>query len=97
MSRTISDKKYSLAGTSVLNGERKIRFSNVKNYIADLKHKGHEDVELIELPEPMNKIDAVMYLRTIKAGSSDTGFELLVHDFMSLDSVHGKMKELGLA
>jgi len=46
----MTNKTYSVAGTSTLNGITKIRFAN--DFVSRLKilyKNGHEDVELIEL------------------------------------------------
>ena len=56
---------FKVAGVSTLNGKTKVRFANdlvsrVKMLIKD----GHEDINLMELAEPMSKGDVVSYLKT---------------------------------
>lgn len=59
-------KTFSIAGTSVFNGTSTFRFANGKMNIRVnmLKHGGHTDISLVELPKPMTKIDATAYLIT---------------------------------
>lgn len=56
---------FKVAGVSTLNGKTKVRFANdlvsrVKMLIKD----GHEDINLVELAEPLSKGDVVKYLKT---------------------------------
>ncbi len=63
MTRTM--KLYTVAGTSIKGGKTKIRFSRdlvVRN--KTLIATGDEDINLIELPNEMSKLDAVRYLQT---------------------------------
>lgn len=62
MTRTM--KLYTVAGTSIKGGKTKIRFSRdlavrTKTLIAT----GDTDINLIELPKEMTKLDAVRYLK----------------------------------
>jgi len=61
------DKLFTLAGTSTLNGVNTYRFATGKPNVrtAKLKRHGHTDVDLIELPTPMTKTDAVAHLVTL--------------------------------
>lgn len=58
------DKLFTVAGTSTLNGVHTYRFATGKVNVrtAKLKRHGHENVDLIELPNAMTKTDAVNYL-----------------------------------
>lgn len=60
------DKLFTIAGTSTLDGTNTYRFATGKINVrtAKLKRHGHTDVDLIELPNPMNKTDAIAYLVT---------------------------------
>ena len=52
----MTNKTYSVAGTSTLNGRTKIRFAN--DFVSRLKilyKNGHENVELIELGSELTK------------------------------------------
>ena len=57
------EKTFTVAGTSNLNGVVKFRFANdLKSRIAVLARNGHTEINLIELPEPMTKADAIAFL-----------------------------------
>lgn len=54
---------FTVAGTSTHNGISKARFANnFDTRIKTLVKAGHEDIELVELPNPMSKADAVAYM-----------------------------------
>lgn len=60
----MTNQVFTVAGTSKLKGEHKVRFANDTMRIKVLAKHGHEDIELVELPKPMTKLDAVKYLAT---------------------------------
>ena len=60
-----TDKLYTVAGISTLNGDTKPRFANDVMRVKVLAKNGHSNVELVERPEAMPKIDAVKFLMTI--------------------------------
>lgn len=55
-------KVYAFAGTSALKGVTKLRVANDIMRIKVLAKGGHENITMIELPTPMNKIDAARFL-----------------------------------
>ena len=55
-------KVYAFAGTSTLKGATKLRVANDIMRIKVLAKGGHENITMIELPNPMNKIDAARFL-----------------------------------
>ena len=55
-------KLFTVAGTSVLNGEKTYRFANTMDRVKGLEKSGHTEVELMELPEAMTKEAAVEFL-----------------------------------
>ena len=59
-----NDSTFVIAGTTVINGVKTFRFSNGKlNLRANmLRHKGHEDISLHELPRPMTQVKAIAWL-----------------------------------
>lgn len=63
---------YAVAGTSVApnSGVKTYRFTNTAmNLRANmLRHKGHEKINLIELPRPMSQRDAIVFLLTQSKG-----------------------------
>ena len=59
----MTNKTYSGAGTSTLNGKTKIRFAN--DFVSRLKilyKNGHENVELIELGSELTKAEVCQVL-----------------------------------
>ena len=61
---TKMDKTFLIAGTSTFNNVNTFRFANGKpNLRANmLRFNGHTDIELVELPKPMTKLQAIAYL-----------------------------------
>lgn len=56
---------FKVAGVSTLNGKTKVRFANdMVSRVKMLLKDGHEDINLIELAEPLTKGDVVKYLKT---------------------------------
>jgi hypothetical protein len=55
---------FKVAGVSTLKGEVKIRFANDMTRVKVLAKNGHTDIELMELPEAMEKSAVVSYLKT---------------------------------
>ena len=57
------DKMFTVAGTSKLNGETKVRFANdLVTRIKVLGRNEHTEINLVELPQAMTKTDAVRFL-----------------------------------
>jgi hypothetical protein len=61
-----NSKMFTIAGTSVLNGQLTYRFAtgNVKVRVNKLIKTGHSDINLQTLPAPMTKSDAVSFLQS---------------------------------
>lgn len=58
-------KLYTVAGTSIKDGKTKIRFSrDVDVRTKTLIATGDSDINLVELPNEMTKLDAVKYLKS---------------------------------
>jgi hypothetical protein len=55
---------FKVAGVSVFKGETKVRFANDLTRVKVLSKGGHKDIELMELPEAMDKPAVVTYLKT---------------------------------
>ena len=60
-----TDKLFTVAGTSKLDGGYKVRFANDQLRIKVLAKHGHEDITLVELPNAMTKLDAVKFIKTL--------------------------------
>lgn len=66
-----TDKKFAVAGVSTLNGKTKIRFANDTMRIKILSKNGHENVDLIPLPNEMTKVEIGQYLTSINYGAGN--------------------------
>ena len=64
---------FTVAGTSKVHGKVKVRFANDMTRVKVLLKGGHEDIDLIELPNAMSKEDVVAYL--IKINFADGNAE----------------------
>ena len=55
---------FKVAGVSSLKGEVKVRFANDMTRVKVLSKNGHTDIELMDLPQAMDKPAVVAYLKT---------------------------------
>jgi hypothetical protein len=60
-----TDKTFTVAGVSTLNGDCKIRFANDVLRVKNLAKSGHEDIRLVELNEAMLKTDAAKFIQAL--------------------------------
>lgn len=60
-----TDKIYTVAGVSTQNGETKARFANDVMRIKVLAKNGHTDIQLVELPNAMSKVDAAKFIAAL--------------------------------
>jgi len=60
-----TDKTFTVAGVSKHKGEYKVRFANDVMRVKVLSKGGHEDIRLVELDEPMTKLDAVLAIKNM--------------------------------
>jgi hypothetical protein len=60
-----TDKTYSIVGTSTLNGNTKCRFANDIMRIKVLDKNGHTDIQLVELPDEMTKVEAAKFIQKL--------------------------------
>ena len=58
-----TDKLFTVAGVSTLDGETKVRFANDELRVKVLMKHGHTDPILIGLESPMTKLDAVKFIQ----------------------------------
>ena len=61
----MTDKLFTVAGTSKVNGGTKVRYANDMTRVKVLVKGGHEDIDLIELPRAMTKAEIVSYLMSM--------------------------------
>jgi len=66
------EKKFTVAGTATQHGITKVRFANdfVSRYKILLKN-GCDPINLIELPEPMTKLEALRHLESLNWQEDD--------------------------
>lgn len=59
-----TERTFTLAGTSIVDGRHTFRFTNgkVNLRVNMLKHKGHRAIKFMELPSPMTKVQAMAWL-----------------------------------
>lgn len=55
---------FKVAGVSTLKGQVKVRFANDLTRVKNLTKSGHTNIELLELPEAMEKPAVVAYLKS---------------------------------
>jgi hypothetical protein len=60
-----TDKLFTVAGVSTLDGETKVRFANDELRVKVLMKHGHTDPILIALPEAMTKLAAVKFIQSL--------------------------------
>jgi hypothetical protein len=71
----MNENFFKVAGTSKSNGEVKVRFANdLVLRIKTLHRGGHTEVNLIELPTPMTKLEALKYLQQVGFTEGDSGY-----------------------
>lgn len=58
-----TDKLFTVAGTSKLDGVVKCRWANDSMRVKVLAKSGHEDITLIELPNAMTKLEAIKFIQ----------------------------------
>lgn len=60
-----TDKLFTVAGVSTLDGETKVRFANDELRVKVLMKHGHTNPILIALPEAMTKLEAVKFIKSL--------------------------------
>ena len=60
-----TDKTFTVAGVSKLNGDYKVRFANDIMRIKNLAKSGHEDIRLADLEQALTKLEAVKAIATM--------------------------------
>jgi len=65
------DKTFTIAGVTTFNGVKTFRFANGKLNLRVnmLRHFGHEDINLVELPKEMTKVQAMAWVLQNVKGS----------------------------
>ena len=66
------EKKFTVAGTASQHGITKVRFANdIVSRTKILIKNNCKNINLIELPEPMTKLEALKYLESLNWGEKD--------------------------
>ena len=60
-----TDKTFTVVGISTFADGTKVRFANDVMRVKVLAKNGHTDINLVELPEAMLKVDAAKFLATL--------------------------------
>lgn len=70
-----TEKLFTVAGTATQNGVTKARFANdLVARIKILNKAGCTDINLVELPQPMTKLEALQHLQSIGITQGDAGY-----------------------
>jgi len=90
---TSTEKRFTVAGSSSSNGTSKARFANdFATRIKILTNAGHTNIELVELPTPMTKSEAVEYLLA-NGASINANIDLVAVENKSA-AIAGKVRRL---
>jgi hypothetical protein len=84
-----TNQTFTVAGTSKQNGEYKVRFANDTMRIKVLAKHGHSEIELVELPKAMTKIDAVNYIAT-RDEFDNVGSKTAIADYLDRNTAAPK-------
>lgn len=76
-----TDKLFTVAGVSTLNGEVKVRFANDAMRVKVLAKHGHENIIMVELPEAMSKLAAAQFLKELDE-FQDTEAQAVIADYI---------------
>ena len=71
---------FKVAGLSKLDGKVKVRFANEMDRIKILIKKGHANIELMELPTPMEKPAVVKHLMTVSKLMENSEYRQAIED-----------------
>lgn len=86
-----TDKTFTVAGVSKLNGDYKIRFANDSMRVKNLAKSGHEDIRLVELAEAMLKTEAAKFIATLPE-FSDADAQTAIAEYLEKHDKQPKAK-----
>ncbi len=70
-----AEKQFTVAGTATQNGVTKARFANdMVARVKILTKSGCTNINLVELPRPMTKLEALQHLQTLGITEGDAGY-----------------------
>ena len=84
-----TDKLFTVAGISKLNGNYKVRFANDLMRIKVLAKSGHEDIRLAELTKASSKMDAAKYILSLD-DFSDTIAQATITEYLEENAPKAK-------
>ena len=87
-----TDKLFTVAGISKLNGEYKVRFANDIMRIKVLAKSGHEDIRLAELDKAMTKLDAAKVIQGME-DFSDVIAQATIAEYLDEKSPKAKVSK----
>jgi len=76
-----TDKQFTVAGVSKLDGEYKVRFANDIMRTKVLQKHGHSDIRLVDLPRAMDKYSAIEFLKT-EASMQDAHAQSAIAEYL---------------
>jgi hypothetical protein len=86
-----TDKTFTVAGVSKLNGDYKIRFANDSMRVKNLAKSGHEDIRLVELADAMLKTEAAKFIATLPE-FSDADAQTAIAEYLEKHDKQPKAK-----
>jgi DNA gyrase/topoisomerase IV subunit A len=87
----MTDKTFTVAGTSKHAGAYKVRFANDLMRTKNLTKSGHTDIILVELPQAMSKLDAIKHIATLDE-FDNVGSKSAIMDYLDRKDVEPKSK-----
>jgi len=87
----MTNQTFTVAGVSKHKGEFKVRFANDMLRTKNLTKSGHTDINLVELPKAMLKLDAVKHIATLDE-FDNVGSKAAIMDYLDRKDVAPKAK-----
>lgn len=73
-----TDKQFTVVGSSTLDGNTKVRFMNDSIRVKILEKNGHTNIDFINLPHAMTKVDAVRHLQAQNYGDGNLDIQAAI-------------------
>jgi hypothetical protein len=93
----MTEKKFSVAGVSTLDGKTKIRFANDSMRIKILTKNGHTDVQLADLPHEMTKAEIAQYLEATDFAKGRANVAAAIADLAKKNGVNKSVVQVTTA
>jgi ABC-type Zn uptake system ZnuABC Zn-binding protein ZnuA len=87
-----TDKLFTVAGISKLNGEYKVRFANDSMRVKVLAKHDHTDIRLVELDRPMTKLEAAASIATME-DFADATAQATITEYISENTPKAKVSK----